>query len=41
MAGVNNVAEELVRVLLTTTAEMLSEDPETALNLGRSVVREI
>lgn len=41
MAGVDDVAEELVRVLLTAAAEVLGEDPETALDLGRRVVREI
>lgn len=41
MASVNNVAEKLVRVLLATAAEVLSKDPETALDLRRGVVREI
>lgn len=41
MAGVDDVTEKLVRVLLAAAPEVLSEDPETALDLGRCVVREI
>ena len=41
MAGVDDVAEELVRVLLAAAAEVLGEDPDAALDLGRRVVREI
>lgn len=41
MAGVDYVAEELVRVLLAATTEVLREDPDTALDLRRRVVREI
>jgi len=41
VAGVDYVAEELVRVLLAATTEVLREDPDTALDLRRRVVREI
>ena len=41
VAGVDDVAEELVRVLLAAAAEVLGEDPDAALDLGRRVVREI
>lgn len=41
MTRVDDVSEKLVRVLLAAAAEMLGEDSEAALDLGRSVVREI
>lgn len=41
VAGVDYVPEELVRVFLAATAEVLGKDPYTALDLGRRVVREI
>lgn len=41
VAGVDDVAEELVRVLLAAAAEVLREDPDAALDLRRRVVREI
>ena len=41
VAGVDYVPEELVCVFLAATAEVLGEDPDTALDLGRRVVREI
>lgn len=41
MAGVDDVAEELVRVLLAAAAEVRAEDPQRGLDLGRRVVREI
>ena len=41
MASIDDVAQELVRVLLSTDPEMLGEDFKAALDLGRRVKDEI
>ncbi|KAJ1395748.1 peptidase U32 family [Sesbania bispinosa] len=38
VAGADDVAEELLHVLLATTTEMLNENPEIALDLRKSVM---
>ena len=41
MASIDDVAQELVRVLLSTEPEMLGEDFKAALDLGRRVEGEV
>lgn len=41
MTSVDDIAKELVGVLLTAQAKMLGEDPETVLDLERRVQGEI
>lgn len=41
VASINHVPQELVRVLLTSALKMLSENPQTALDLRWGIEREV